>query len=180
MSRALKIILTILKSRFAAPLDPSAEWRTSGRVWPFDTDLTIVNNSVYFFYFELARWEYIYRTSALKHMRATRSVPLVTSQSIRIVRPMRRFQKFTVISKLSFWDSKSVYIDQRIESGGKLVAYGFVKGVIRGPDGVVPIESVIQGWGIPFFQPPPDERFDQFNRAEDLTFERIHNSSNRA
>lgn len=155
MTRYLRIIIAIVTSKLKPKKTVFDECTYTTRVWPTEVDLRIVNNSVYLFYFELPRWELIFRTDLILAMKKLDCIPLVSSQTIRILRPLKRFQKFKSICKLKYWDEKWVYIEQKIVSQGKLYATGMVKGCFRSPGKSVPTEKLFRAMGINDHKSPP-------------------------
>jgi len=77
------------------------------------------------------------RTGIFERARRQRWRPLVVSQSIRYVRPLRRFQRFTLSTRLVAWDEKWFFIEHKIERRGQVAAFGVAKCCFRGPEGVV-------------------------------------------
>lgn len=117
------------------------------RVWPGDVDIRHVNQSVYNFYLELSRWNFIYRSGLDKIMKDMSCMPVVAAQAVRILRPLRRFDKIRVQTVFSYWDDKWLYIQHNIFKGDKIVAKALIKGLFRGEEGVIPTHELFDQLG---------------------------------
>lgn len=65
-------------------------------------------------------------------------MPLVASQTVRYVKPLRRSQRFTLSTRLVAWDERWFFIEHKIQRAGRVSAFGVAKCCFRGPEGMVP------------------------------------------
>jgi hypothetical protein len=137
----VRILATLVRSLFQPKIEPTALLETDMIVGPTEADLRFVGNARYMLFMEIGRLEQMLRTGILRHARRRRWSPLVVSQTIRYVRPLRRFQRFTLKTRLVAWDDRWFFIEHKIERRGQLVAFGVAKCCFRGPEGVVPPAS---------------------------------------
>ena len=133
----LRICITFVKSFFQPKIEPTDVLRTKMIVGLTEADLKYVSNARYLLFMEVGRLEMMLRTGIFKFARDKRWLPLVASQTVRYVRPLRRFQRFTLKSHLTAWDDKWFFIEHKIERNAQLMAFALVKCGFRGPEGVV-------------------------------------------
>ena len=133
----LRIIMTFTKSFFQSRIKPTDVLKTSMIVGPTEADLKYVSNARYLLFMEVARLEMMLRTGIFRIARKKQWLPLVASKMIHYERPLKRFQKFTLKSRLAAWDDKWFFIDHKIERNGKLIAFAMAKCCFRGLEGVV-------------------------------------------
>lgn len=133
----LRIIMTFTKSFFQSRIEPTDMLKTNMIVGPTEADLKYVSNARYLLFMEVARLEMMLRTGIFRIARKKHWLPLVASQMIHYERPLKRFQKFTLKSRLAAWDDKWFFIDHKIERNGKLIAFAMAKCCFRGLEGVV-------------------------------------------
>jgi hypothetical protein len=81
--------------------------------------------------------------------------PVVASEIIRFWRSLRPFQVYTLYTKLSYWDDKWIYIEQRFESQGKLCASGIIKGVFKKGRETIPTDVLIKAMHPTTMASPP-------------------------
>lgn len=118
------------------------------RVWFSEAQLTSCDHSMFIKYFEYGRWDYACRSLFKQAIVRGKIFPAVISQSIRYTRPLKRFQKFTVHTRLRYWDEKYFYVEHAITANRKIHAYGLVRFVFKGKQGVVSPKDVIKLIGI--------------------------------
>ncbi|NCN27957.1 acyl-CoA thioesterase [bacterium] len=165
---SLQIVCSLLSRKRISPLEPL---ELSLRVWPGDVDLRFVNQSVYFFYLELARWDLIYRSKLGRTMRELECIPVVAAQSIRILKPIKRFSKVCIETQFSHWDDKWVYIEHKMHCKGKLVARALVKGLFKNRRRVVPTQELLSRTGLDGVTAKPNSRTAElWNNFEDSLF----------
>lgn len=133
----LRVIITFVKSFFQPKIAPTDVLHTRMIVGLTEADLKYVSNARYLLFMEVGRLEMMLRTGIFKFAREKHWLPLVASQTVRYERPLRRFQRFTLKSRLTAWDDKWFFIEHKIERRGKLMAFALVKCGFRGPEGVV-------------------------------------------
>lgn len=115
-------------------LDVFGTSRCHFRVWPLDLDLNgHMNNGRYLSIMDLGRLDLMTRVGLTKTVLRERWMPVLSAATIRYRLPLNPFQKFTLETKISWWDEKWFYIEQRfIIQGGKkdgaVAAIAFIKG----------------------------------------------------
>ena len=134
----IRILVTLMRSPLQPRVGATDVLRTRMIVGPTEADLRYVGNARYLLFMEIGRLELMLRTGILRHARRKHWTPLVVSQNIRYVSPLRRFQRFTLSTHLVAWDERWFFIEHTIERHGRLAAFGVAKCCFRGPEGVVP------------------------------------------
>ncbi len=120
----------------------------SFRVLPNDLDLYLhMNNGRYLTLMDLGRIDLILRSALGRAAQKQGWNPLVGSILMRYRRPLQMWDLFTLKTRILGWDEKWFYIEQRFEKDGELAALGFVKGLFKGPSGVVPIQELLNAAG---------------------------------
>src|SRR5690606_35462719 len=102
------------------------------------------NNGRYLTICDLSRIDLFIRTGLVAAMRRYRWAPIVTEHTMVYKRSLRLFQRFEVVMQLTHWDERAFYMQHQFLSGDRVVAEGTSCGVIRGRDGVIPPETVLQ------------------------------------
>jgi acyl-CoA thioesterase FadM len=129
-------------------MGPLDELTASRRVGATDADLQVVNNARYFEQMELARLEMMVRSGIFAVARREKWLPLTAAQTLRYKRPLRRFERFTLKSRVVCWDERWFFISHVFEREGKLVAAGLVRGCFRAKEGVVPPSEAFRRLGL--------------------------------
>lgn len=132
----LRIGLTILRSLWRSRISLHDESILSRRVGLFEAEGRYPNQAVYACYFELGRWDIAVRTGMLKVMVRERLFGVLGGQVIRYCKPLQRFQRFEVRSRILGWDERFIYFDHRITSGGNLAAQSLSRIALLGPAGI--------------------------------------------
>ncbi len=114
MNLYLRLLLIIIKiKRLRQCIEPNGTSRLSFRVWPHDCDLNLhLTNSRYLAFMDLARIWMLAEMDILASVLKNRWRPVVHSQEITYIKPLKPFQKFSVLSYAAGWDDKYIYIEQ--------------------------------------------------------------------
>lgn len=150
--RLIRVLVSALfRHRDLTALDDSV---LHFRVWPNDLDPNWhVNNGRYLTVMDLGRIDLTVRMGFLHLVFGRRWMPVLGGAMVSFQRPLKPFQGYTLRTRLVAWDDKWLYLEQRFESEGKLVAMGVVRGLIRGPDRSIPTAEVMHEVG--FDHPSP-------------------------
>ncbi len=140
--RALSIILhSLIKNK---PSSAHSIARIELRVWMNEADLTFVNNATYLQYFELGRIDLMLRGGFFwPSIREKLFVPM-RGLHIDFRRPLRRFQNFSVTTRILSWDDQNIYVIQGIHSKGKTIALAFLNSVIKSGRETLPPATLLQ------------------------------------
>ncbi len=157
MNLFVRLCLVLLRAVRYRPgaFPPFGEARLGWRVLPNDLDLNLhMNNARYLSLMDLGRLDLLSRLGLLRLAFRAHWLPVLGGVTIRFFRPLRPWQRYELITRVVGWDEKWFYLEQRFESGEKLVARAIVKALMRGPDGSIPSGSLLAQLGIAQTSPP--------------------------
>ncbi len=118
------------------------------RVWPTDLDIQRhMNNGRYLSIMDLGRYALMARTGLLSIASTHRWMPLVRGIEIEYFKPLTPFQRFRLHTRLAGWDGKWLYLEQRFETDERVRASARIHGLLRGREGNIPTEQVLQALG---------------------------------
>jgi acyl-CoA thioesterase FadM len=163
--RLLKtLLLFLLNPRKAGLL---AETRVRFRVWPNDLDTNLhMNNGRYMTLLDLGRLDLLLRIGAAVPAFRRRWYPVLAAVQLRYRKPLNLFEKFEIRTRIVAWDGKWVYLEQKIERGGRMIAHAWLKGAFVGPEGTVPITRLVEIMGHKEPSPPLPPAFQAWLDAE--------------
>ena len=166
----LRLIKTLFLARFKPKIDAFDQARVSMRVWPNDLDLNMhANSGRYVSFMDVGRMDLLARMRILRKVLKRGWRPLVGGTMITYRKSLLPFEKFVVESRILCWDQKWFYFEHIIvNSHGDLAAIANVRGLLRGPDGNVPPQSLIDLAGRSGLASPPIPEFiKQWSAAEE-------------
>jgi acyl-CoA thioesterase FadM len=134
------------------------------RVWPNDIDLNLhLNNARYLSWMDYGRVHLLARVRLLDHVIRDRWTPLVGAVWMTYRRSLALFAPFTLTSRLVCWDERWFYLEQTFNGRDGLAAVGWVKGALRGQDGVVEPRAVLERITPGIVSPPIPEAIANWN-----------------
>jgi acyl-CoA thioesterase FadM len=151
MNLLFRLIALVLRARHYRtgtfrPLDTA---RLRFRVLPTDIDFNLhMNNARYLSLMDLGRVDLLNRLGLLRLAFRGRWFPVLGAASIRFHRPLKLWDRFELFTRVTGWDQKWIYLEQRFERGGKPVATAQVKGLVRGPEGSIPTPAILEQAGV--------------------------------
>lgn len=138
MNLWLRMLWVVLSGLLRPRLKPEEESVLGFRVFPDDLDTNLhVNNGRYLTYMDLGRLDFILRSGVWRAMLARKWSPVVASAQVRFRRALKLAQPFTLRTRLLGWDERWVYLEHRIETGGRTACLALVKTVFLAPRGRV-------------------------------------------
>lgn len=115
------------------------------RVWPNDIDFNLhMNNARYLSWMDYGRMHLLARARLLEHIFRDRWMPLVGAVWMTYRRSLALFAPFTLTSRLMCWDERWFYLEQTFNGREGLAAVGWVKGALRGQEGVIDPRRVLE------------------------------------
>jgi hypothetical protein len=167
MSFRLRFLLVLLQSLWRREsIDPRRPFRNTYRVWITEAELSVVENARYAYLFVLERFRLLFCTPLLGACWKNGWTTVMGAQIYKVKRPLKRFQKFEIITEPLCYDEKWIYFQQRIESGGKLYCTGVISVIFLAPDRKIPTREVFEKAGLAFDSPPFPESVRKFVDAE--------------
>ena len=141
------------------------------RVWPNDIDLNLhLNNGRYLSWMDYGRTHLLARTQLLRPIIRARWAPLVGAVWMTYRRSLPLFAPFTLGTRLVCWDERWFYIEQTFTGSKGLAAVGWVKGMLRGPDGSLEPQGILETVSPGIVSPPMPEAIATWN---ELTREKL-------
>jgi acyl-CoA thioesterase FadM len=151
-----RLVWALIRSRFKPKLDILDESAFAMRVWPNDLDLNVhMNSGRYLSMMDIGRVEILGRTRLLRKVVKRRWRPIAGTATIRFRKSLLPFQRFVVRSRVVCWDEKWLYFRHVIEHRGEICAVGFVRGLMRGAEGNVRPEQILELAGRTGVASPP-------------------------
>jgi acyl-CoA thioesterase FadM len=145
------------------------------RVWPNDIDLNMhLNNARYLSLMDYGRTRLLARTRLLEHIIRLRWTPLVGAVWMTYRRSLALFAPFALGSRLLCWDERWFYIEQTFTGSRGLAAVGWVKGLLRGPEGNLEPQRILERVAPGIVSPPVPEAIATWN---ELTKEKLQSSA---
>lgn len=145
------------------------------RVLPNDLDVFFhMNNSRYLSIMDLGRLDLTTRMSQTRLRTTHQWLPLVAASRMRYRKPLNLFDQYALQTRIVSWDEKWFYLEQIFLKDEQPIAIGWVKGIIRGPDGNIATADVLAELALPNEPAPASEEFTQWialeqTRANDKT-----------
>ena len=174
MNLYFRLAWLILKLQFLRRIQsPLEEACLSFRVLPTDLDINShMNNGRYLTLMDLARIDFMAKTGLLPIAFRNRWFPILGSTQMIFRRPLKAFQRYEIKTTLVFWDEKWWVLSQSFEFQGKRVAYGLIRGLLKGPNGIVPTELAMKNAGHSKLVPPdPPPNVSLWLKNLDTAFE---------
>jgi acyl-CoA thioesterase FadM len=94
-----------------------------------------MNNGRFLTIMDLGRMDLLKRTGTLDMAVKNKWMPIVGNATIDFRRPLKLWQKYELHTRICRWDEKWLYIEHIFYSHDKLIAKGQIKGLLRGKDG---------------------------------------------
>jgi acyl-CoA thioesterase FadM len=158
------------------PLSPLWEDRLRMRVWPNDIDINMhLNNARYLSMMDYGRTHLLARTGLLRHIIRSRWTALIGAVWMTYRRSLPLFAQFQLSSRLVCWDDRWFYMEQTFTGSEGLAAVGWVKGLLRGPEGTVDPQTVLETIAPGVMSPPMPESIATWN---ELTREKLQGGVN--
>ncbi|MBY0371721.1 thioesterase family protein [bacterium] len=156
MNLHFRLLLTVLASRFKSKLSSFVETKTTFTVLPTDCHIPffrLMCGGRYFDFMDAARVDQVSRLGILGLMRRDGLSINLGGQILRYRKPMKVFTRFTVSTKIIYWDDKFFYVEQKFEQNGIMKTEGLVQGCFRGKPGVVPPAELLKRAGLKIERP---------------------------
>ena len=118
------------------------------RVLLHDLDLNMhMNNGRYLTIMDLGRLDFMRQTGLLWPSLRKGWLPVLGATQMVYLKPLKFWQSYIIETEMEYWDEKWFVMRQRFLSGGKLMAVGRVRGLMRGRGGNVPPQVILEAAG---------------------------------
>lgn len=174
MNLLFRFLWTLLTARRRGRIGPLDEARLRLRVLPTDLDVNLhMNNGRYLSIMDLGRMDYVARLGLFGIMLRNRWRPLVGSATVRYRRPLQPFQRYELVTRTLCWDDKWIYLEQRFERRGELVAQAFVKVLFGTAGRTLRSREILKALGQEMRSPHMPPHIEALRLAEGLTEEKL-------
>ncbi|MCF6190563.1 MAG: thioesterase family protein [Cocleimonas sp.] len=145
MNLYLRLFLIYLQAKRASPITlDDMHNQLNLTVLPNDLDINLhVTNSRYLAYCDFSRFDFFVRSGLLAVMKQRKWMPLVAYHDMNYKSSLKVFQKFTLDMNITHFDEKYFYSTHEFKKGDKLIAQGVSHSVVRGREGVIPPQDVV-------------------------------------
>lgn len=172
----LRLIMTRLLSKVLPSLTLGDEGVTYSLCWTTDLDYFFhMNNGKYFREMDFARFDFYFRTGCSAYIEARPKMFVVQhGASIRYRRSIDAFVPFKVVTRLIYWDERSLYFEQSFVS----LHDGFVRAVALCKNTVVggSVVQMLAGLGVEHVPDMPKE-VELWLASQDITSSRLRSNT---
>lgn len=146
--------------RRGEPLGHYDVGRLTMRTLPTDLDLNRhMNNGVYLSVLDLGRFDLLIRNGIWDILSGRGWYPVVVSESITFRKSLTLWQKFVIETRVSGYDEKAVFVDQRIVVNGEIYAQAVIRArFLKKSGGTVSVAELVDAIGTV----PPDLRLPEW------------------
>lgn len=102
-----------------------------------------MNNGRFLTIMDLGRMDFLKRTGVLGLSIKNKWMPVVGTATIAFKRPLKCWQEYQLHTHVLGWDEKWIYLEQTFYSKEKVIAVGRVKGLLRGKNGNIAPQFII-------------------------------------
>jgi acyl-CoA thioesterase FadM len=148
MVRWFRLLFIFVSAFFRKKILPTDASHLSFRVWPQEADKKYMNNASFWTITEMGQMDLLFRSGLFKLCRRNHWSPLVGSQKMVYKKPLKRFERFELKSKIIYWDEKWFYLRQTFLKNDQLIANSLIKVIFRKKSGNVPISQILTSLGI--------------------------------
>lgn len=170
----LRLLFIFIQSVFKDKLSEIEQFTTTAikinfRVWVNEADLSNLSGSRYFAFMEVCRFDIMLRSGYVTYCLKNKVVSVVASQKIIHKRPLARFMKFGVLTRVVYWDKYFMYVEHKFEHNNKQMAFGYVKVAwLDSNKKMIPIETIITDVGFELIEMERPPFLDTWLEAEKL------------
>jgi acyl-CoA thioesterase FadM len=148
MVRWCRLLLVFVSAFFRKKILLTETTHLSFRVWPQEADKKYMNNASFWSITEMGQMDLLFRSGLFKLCRRYHWSPLVGSQKMVYKKPLKRFERFELKSKVVYWDDKWAYLKQTFYKNDQLIANSLIKVIFRKKDGNVSVPQILTSLGI--------------------------------
>lgn len=169
MKQLLRLLKVLWFSKWLGPLDLFDEGEVRLRVWPNDLDpLMHMNNGAYLTLLDLGRISWMVRGGWWTLFNKNNIYAVVGSEAIKFRRSLTLFARFTIKTKLIYWDDKFFFIQQHFIYKKEVAAAAIIKiRFLRKSGERVPPADILKLKGLLGTAPPRSDLVQNFLAMEE-------------
>jgi acyl-CoA thioesterase FadM len=143
MNLWLRMSVTLLRGSLRPRCRIDATSTMDFRVWPWEAEWQVISHASLLTLLDMARQDHMQRTGFLRLLLKHRWFLPVAAVQVSFRRPILRFDRVTVTTRVPYWDDKGILVEREVLRDGKPMASAVVRAVIKqGRDTVDPREIV--------------------------------------
>ena len=129
--RWIRFLSMLFSARFRRKLRINEESCIQFKVWLTDIDVSIMNHAAIMTVMETGRLDFMVRTGFFQLARKRKWYFPSSSIHVQFFRPLKLFQRATLITRAFHIDEKWIYLEQKITRNEKDVASCIVKSTVK-------------------------------------------------
>ena len=131
----MNLLIRLLIASIAAFLKPKLSLddtsRFEGRTWPWDYDIQgHMTNTRFVALADLSIFQFLLRSGVYRYFASHKLLPVVITREVRFKRILTFPKKYTIHTRMAYWDDEYYCWYQVFESEGKFAAEVYSMGVI--------------------------------------------------
>jgi acyl-CoA thioesterase FadM len=171
--RWIRLATTLIAARYRSKLRINEPSVISCRVWVTDIDISIMNHAAMMSVMEMGRIDFMVRTGFFKLAQKNRWYFPSSNIQVQFFRPLKMFQKATVITKVFNINDRWIYLEQKILRAEKLIACCVVKSTVKKGRQQLNITDIVQQLNIGIAPQEGSELIACLEQGNQLMIERI-------
>lgn len=131
MNLLIRLFIAILFSFFKPKVGLQDTARYEGRTWPWDYDIQgHMTNTRFMALADLAIFQFLLRSGVYRYFASNRLLPVVITREVRFKRILTFPRRYTIHTRMAYWDDEYYCWKQVFESDGKYAAEVYTLGVL--------------------------------------------------
>ena len=171
--RWIRLLSAVISARFRSKLMINDQSLIPFHVWPTDIDVSIMNHAAIMTVMEMGRIDFMVRSGFLKLAREKKWYFPSASVSAQFIRPLKIFQKATLATRIFHVNERWIYIEQKVERAGKVIAICIVKSTVRKGREYVSTNEIVKALQLGELPVEGKEIVDAFEEESKLFHERM-------
>ena len=110
----LRIFFQYIHSSFRKGMSSEETSVTNFRVWFQEAEIRYMGHTRYPGLYEMGRWDFVIRTGFMKYVLKNKLTFLASSLYCQYLRPVKRFEKVKVTTRIAYWDEKFAYFEHEM------------------------------------------------------------------
>lgn len=147
MNLLLRMFVTLLRSCFRKRCRVDSSSAMDFVIWPWEAEWKVISHASLLTILDVARQDHMQRAGFLRLLFRNRWFLPVASVHVSFKRPIMRFHRITVTTRIPFWNDKDILIEHEVFRNGKLMATSIVRGMVKKGRETVDPRSVVAQLG---------------------------------
>ncbi|HYJ38780.1 MAG TPA: acyl-CoA thioesterase [Chitinophagaceae bacterium] len=171
--RWIRLLSAFTRAGFRTRLRINDQSIVRFHVWITDIDVSIMNHAAIMTVMEMGRVDFIVRSGFLKLARKKKWYFPSASISAQFLRPLKVFQKASVLTRIFHVDDRWIYLEQKVERAGKVMAICIVKSTVKKGRDHVSTKEIIKELRIGELPFEGKELVDLYEQENKIVYQRL-------